>query len=159
MLVLIVEDDPLIGMDLRDELLHAGYEVAGPAWDEGEALRLAEEHRPDVAVVDIDLRGGKEGLELSRRLRRERRVATVFVSGERAAALENADAAYGYLPKPYAPRDVIAAIEIVADLREAGRSLREPPPSLELFAMECPSERPTACGFDGKNHRWAEPHP
>jgi DNA-binding response OmpR family regulator len=134
MFVLIVEDDALIGMDLRDELMAAGYHVAGPAAEVEEALSLAEDLRPEVAVVDIDLHGGNEGLELARQLRRKFGVATVFVSGERAAALANTDAAFGYLPKPYAPRDVIAAIEVVSEL---GHGRRPPAPSipksLELF--------------------------
>lgn len=134
MLVLIVEDDPLIGMDLRDELLASGYHVAGPASDEREALSLAEDLHPEVAVVDIDLHGRQEGLDLARTLR-ARGVATVFVSGERAAALANADAAFGYLPKPYTHRDIIAAIEVVAELgRGASRPSHEAPQALELFA-------------------------
>jgi len=134
MQVLIVEDDPLMGLDLREELLDAGYSVVGPAVDEVEALRLAEDARPRVAVVDINLRGGNEGLEVARRLRLDHGVATVFVSGERDAALRNADAAFGYLPKPYRSQDVVAAIEIVADLGAGGQPRRPPPASMELFA-------------------------
>jgi len=134
MQVLIVEDDPLMGLDLREELLDAGYSVVGPAVDEVEALRLAQDARPRVAVVDINLRGGNEGLEVARRLRQDHGVATVFVSGERDAALRNADAAFGYLPKPYRSQDVVAAIEIVADLGAGGQPRRPPPASMELFA-------------------------
>lgn len=134
MRVLVVEDDPLIGMDLRDELLSAGYDVAGPAADACEALRLAAENVLDVAVVDIDLNGRHEGLQLARDLR-GLGVATVFVSGEAAAARANADAAFGFLPKPYTSRDVLGAIEVVAQM---GRGERPPPPSvplsMELFA-------------------------
>lgn len=134
MLVLIVEDDPFIGMDLRGELLAAGYAVAGPAADEQEALALARAELPDVAVVDIDLQGAQEGLGLARKLRNDLGVATVFVSGERAAALANTDAAFGFLPKPYTAYDVVSAIEVVAEL---GRGGQPPPPSipksLEIF--------------------------
>lgn len=134
MLVLIVEDDPLIGMDLRDELLAAGYEVAGPAADEHEALKLALARQPDVAVVDIDLNGGQEGLALARTLRHAMGVATVFVSGERAAAMANTDAAFAFLPKPYTSYDVVSAIEVVAELGRggdpAGPSI---PRALEIF--------------------------
>ena len=134
MLVLIVEDDPLIGIDLRDELLSAGHTGAGPASDAPEALALAAELVLDVAVVDIDLHGRHEGLDLARSLRRHG-VATVFVSGEGAAARANSDAAFGYLPKPYTSIDVISAIEVAACLR---RGVRPPPPSIprsmEVFA-------------------------
>lgn len=132
MLVLIVEDDPFIGLDLRDELMAAGYEVAGPATQDSEALELAAELRPDVALVDIDLQGNKEGIELARTLRAGG-VATVFVSGERAAAFANSDAAFGYLPKPYSHRDVIAAIELIAGLGSGRKPTVVCPRTLELF--------------------------
>ena len=77
----------------------------------------------------------EEGLALARALRARFGVATVFVSGERAAALANTDAAFGYLPKPYTHRDIIAAIEVVAELGKGRARPTHPVPSaLELFA-------------------------
>ena len=134
MLGLIVEDDPLGGMDLRDELLSAGYEVAGPACSEDEALALAAERRPDVALVDINLDGQNEGVGIARRLTGLLGVCTLFVSGERDVALANRDAAVGYLPKPYAPTDAVLSVEVAAELSRGGTP---PPPtgpkSLEIF--------------------------
>lgn len=136
MLVLIVEDDPLVGMDLRDELLSAGYEVSGPACSEVEALALAAERRPDVALVDINLDGHNEGVGIARHLTARLGVCTVFVSGERDVALANRDAALGYLPKPYAPVDAVSSVEVAAEL---GRGGTPPPPmgpkSLEIFGV------------------------
>ena len=133
MLVLIVEDDPLIGLDLRDELLAAGYHVAGPACHEREALELATDLHPEVALVDIDLHGGQEGLQLARTLRAHSG-APVSGSRERAAAIANSDAALGSLPKPYTHRDIISVIELVADLGSGREPSVDQPRTLELFA-------------------------
>jgi len=134
MLVLIVEDDPLIGMDLREELISAGYEVVGPATDDREAIALAEQRPPEVALIDIDLCGDNEGVAVARRLHGELGVATVFVSGERDTAMANQDAAIGYLPKPYTHHDAISTIEVAA---EVGRGGAVPPPmvprAMKLF--------------------------
>ena len=56
--VLIVEDDPIIGLDLRETLAAAGAFVLGPAVDVGSALALLENSRVDAAVLDHVILGG-----------------------------------------------------------------------------------------------------
>jgi two-component sensor histidine kinase/CheY-like chemotaxis protein len=55
--VLLVEDELLIGLEMRHMLATAGCEVIGPATTAAEAVRLAEESRPSAAVLDINLGG------------------------------------------------------------------------------------------------------
>ncbi len=55
--VLVVEDELLIAMDLQLMLEENGYSVIGPATSVDAALRLLEGGRPDVAVLDVNLRG------------------------------------------------------------------------------------------------------
>lgn len=55
--VLIVEDEFLIAMNLEMMLEQNGYMVVGPAGSIDAALRLLEDERPDVAVLDVNLRG------------------------------------------------------------------------------------------------------
>jgi two-component system, response regulator PdtaR len=55
--VLIVEDEFLIALDLKDMLERNGHSVIGPAASVDAALRLLETERPDVAVLDMNLRG------------------------------------------------------------------------------------------------------
>lgn len=78
--VLIVEDEPLIRSLLKDALEHLGYtvEVAGSArW----AKRLAGEFDPDVALIDIDLGSGPNGLDLELSLRKSHpEIAVVFLT-------------------------------------------------------------------------------
>jgi CheY-like chemotaxis protein len=134
MLILLVEDDPVVACSTQGELEDAGHEVLGPAHDVGEALRLVREQRPDLALVDINLAGDDEGVDLARRLKREFGVASLFVSGQLAAARSNKDAALGLLKKPYDPSALTGSLP-VAEAVMAGR--RPPPPplprALELF--------------------------
>jgi DNA-binding NarL/FixJ family response regulator len=63
----IVDDSPLFLEGATDLLEREGLEVVGVASNSAEAIRLVEELRPDVALVDIDL-GEEDGFELARRL-------------------------------------------------------------------------------------------
>lgn len=126
--VLLVEDDPLIGLVSADELTRAGHRVSGPAENERDAEALALADPPDLALVDIDLEGDHEGVRLARVLHDRLGVRCLFVSGEAQAARKNADIAVGLLQKPYDPRDLIASVEVVCG------GGRRRPPNLELFA-------------------------
>jgi DNA-binding NarL/FixJ family response regulator len=64
----IVDDSPLFLESATDLLEREGLEVVGAASNSAEAIRLVEELRPDVTLVDIDL-GDEDGFELARRLR------------------------------------------------------------------------------------------
>lgn len=55
--VLLVEDDPLLAMDVEAVLRGAGYEVLGPAGSAADALSILREETPDVAILDIHLGG------------------------------------------------------------------------------------------------------
>ena len=63
MRVLIVEDEALIAMALADSLEDAGHEVVGPAATMAEALALCEGAPPELAVLDINLRDGSNGVD------------------------------------------------------------------------------------------------
>jgi DNA-binding NarL/FixJ family response regulator len=101
---LIVDDSPCFREAARRLLERQGITVVGVASNGAEALRLAEELRPDVTLLDIDL-GGESGLELARRLHREAgpaRSAVILISThveEDYAELIAASPAVGFLAK------------------------------------------------------------
>lgn len=55
--VLLVEDEMMIAWDIEQTLTHAGLRVLGPAASVGRAMFLIDEERPDVAILDLKLRG------------------------------------------------------------------------------------------------------
>src|SRR4051794_2959698 len=66
--LIVAEDDPLIAWAVRFGLADQGYEVCGWADTAPEAVRLAELHRPDVAVVDVGLADGTDGRAAAREI-------------------------------------------------------------------------------------------
>src|SRR5690606_27173791 len=96
--ILIVEDEPLIAMDLAASLAEAGFEVVGPAGRIDEALRLIGRARFDGALMDANL-GGQAVDELAAALTR-RNIPFAFVTGYGRESLPTAFAAAPMLTKP-----------------------------------------------------------
>ncbi len=63
MRLLVVEDDPIIALSYEDEAVDAGASVVDVATSAVEALAVAERERPDLAFVEVRLRGGPMGEE------------------------------------------------------------------------------------------------
>jgi len=78
--VLTVEDDPIVRADLRLILEDAGFDVVPDARDGVEAVEHAREHVPDVIVLDLGL-PRLDGVEAARRIRRERPVPIIALTG------------------------------------------------------------------------------
>jgi CheY-like chemotaxis protein len=131
--ILIVEDEPLTAFALKNELERLGHAVIGPATDPVEALQLAVQYRPDVALIEIELGGRFVGSDLARQLS-ARHIPCIYATAQSTLARSNAGWAIGYLAKPYNPAkmaDVIQAIEdYVIGARPAELAM---PPSLEFF--------------------------
>ena len=109
--ILIAEDNTMIGMMMQMDLEGAGHRVLGPAVNNSQALLLAREAPCDLALVDIDLKGGDSGLVLAQLLRGEHGMPTLFVSGQVAEAVTNASLAIGVLTKPFQSSSLIATVE------------------------------------------------
>ena len=112
--VLIVEDDAVILLSLRDVLTLVGLDVVGVAANVTDALCIAENTRPDLAIFDIRLQGRRDGIEGARLLRERFDVPVVFLTANteqdiRARASEIAPAAC--LTKPAHAQQIIAAVQ------------------------------------------------
>jgi two-component system, response regulator PdtaR len=117
--ILIVEDEALIASYIEEVLGESGFRVAGIAASGAEALSLAAENRPALALVDIRLTGPIDGIELACQLREKFAVPAIFLSGLiDPQTTERARAAHplGFLPKPFLPSQVFNAIQRALDL-------------------------------------------
>jgi DNA-binding response OmpR family regulator len=132
MIVLIVEDEALVGLVLETALRLAGHRVLGPAFTADEALRLVDAERPELALVDINLQGDRDGVASARALRDRHGTACLFLTAQTGQAHAADDAAIGLIGKPYDPAAVVRAIEALARIR-SGEPLRRLPPQLVLF--------------------------
>jgi DNA-binding response OmpR family regulator len=133
MMILVVEDEPLAALNAMFELQRAGYEVVGPARTQEDALRLARECQPELALVDIDLSEAGEGVELAKHLR-ALSVASLFVSGQSEVAQENRDFAVGFLGKPYSSTELVRSVQVVDAVLHGGVPPPAVPQALRLFS-------------------------
>lgn len=78
--VLIVEDEPLIAYDLRTEIEENNHDVVGLCNSASSAVAMAENLRPDVIVMDINLLGHQSGLEAGREIRERFDIGCIYVS-------------------------------------------------------------------------------
>jgi CheY-like chemotaxis protein len=119
--ILIVEDEPLIASYIEEVLAESGFRVAGIASSAAEALSLADEARPRLALVDIRLNGAVDGIELACRLRQQFGIPTIFLTGlADAETVRRAEHAQplGLLRKPFRPSQVFNAIEQALDAHD-----------------------------------------
>jgi two-component system, response regulator PdtaR len=77
---LIVEDEIMIALDLEAEMRAIGFDVCGLAPSARQARCLAMSNEPDVVLMDVNLEGGREGIEAARWLREVCETAVVFVT-------------------------------------------------------------------------------
>ena len=121
--ILIIEDDQLVASYIEDVLTEAGFTVAGIVASGNEALVLAAQHPLQLALVDIQLPGPMDGIELARLMRLEFNVPTIFLSGLiDPNTIRRAETAQplGFLHKPFVPSRLFNAIELALAAIEIG---------------------------------------
>ncbi len=134
--LLIVEDDSLTAMTLQDALEEAGYEVMDLTGRHQDAIVAAREGRPDMALVNIELQGRDDGIELAEDLT-VMGIPVLFISGQRSRAQSAQTAAVGSLPKPYSPTEMVEAVDYLLNHLTGDKSLARPP-RLEVFDKAAP---------------------
>ncbi|MFE0593537.1 ANTAR domain-containing response regulator [Micromonospora echinospora] len=112
--VLIAEDEALIRLDLAEMLVEEGYEVVGEAGDGETAVRLAEELKPDLVILDIKM-PIMDGLAAAERIAGARIAPVIILTAfSQRDLVERARAAgaMAYLVKPFQKSDLVPAVEI-----------------------------------------------
>ena len=111
--VLIVEDDNIVQLHLRVLLTELGYDVCGVAATADEAVAAALRSPPHLVLIDVRLRGGRDGIEAAREIRDQCDPALLFLTAyadeetvERALAV----GAQGYVLKPFSKPQLRAAV-------------------------------------------------
>src|SRR5260370_14990046 len=132
--ILIVEDERITAEDLRDILTNLDYSVVASVSNGADAIALAEETQPDLALMDIEIKGAMDGAETARILRERFNIPVIFLTAHAdAGTVSRAKSAapLGYIVKPFQEGELHASIAIAlhkhcVDLKSLGKS--------ELFA-------------------------
>ena len=112
--VVVAEDEAVIRLDIVEMLREVGYDVVGEAADGESAIRLAEELRPDLVVMDIKM-PVLDGISAAERIAKARIAPVVLLTAfSQKELVERArDAgAMAYVVKPFSSNDLLPALEI-----------------------------------------------
>lgn len=140
--LMIVEDEVLVAMTLRDELEEAGYHVLDLTDSHTEAVAAAKECKPDLALVNIRLAGRDDGIELAEHLK-ALGIPVLFISGQVSRAKSAATVAIGSMPKPYSAADMVKAVAYLLAHLKGDESL-PCPEGLEVFKTGADDLAPAA---------------
>ena len=132
--ILIVEDEPLIADDIAEVLEKNGFTVVDVVDEAEEALTAIEEYQPDLALLDINIEGAIDGIDLAAKLN----IPFIFLTSyydkptlARAAKVSPS----GYLVKPFDENDLVANIEIALSKKRAQLQIKMQAPE-KLFVKK-----------------------
>jgi DNA-binding response OmpR family regulator len=132
--VLIVEDNLSIAELLQDVLECDGYNVIGVARTIDDAVLLTRQHRPDVAIVDVQLEDGKSGTDLRASIGETNCPGIMFSTGNGSDEAFLAPYGDAVMTKPYRLDDVGQGLQIVNEIARRGRTDIPLPPNFRLLA-------------------------
>ncbi len=113
--ILIVEDEFLIANDIRGILTKLGHAVMGVAKSATEALEAIKNEKPDIALLDINIMGATNGIELARILNKKHQINHLFItsySDDSTVDEMNSTHPLGYILKPFDERDIKVALQM-----------------------------------------------
>jgi response regulator NasT len=123
--ILVAEDEALIRMDLVEMLQEAGYEVVAQATNGEEAIALATEHNPDLAILDVKM-PVLDGISAAEKIISIAPVLMLTAFSQRELVERARDAGVmAYVVKPFTIGDLIPAIEIAISRYTQMRSLAD----------------------------------
>jgi len=126
--ILVVEDETIVALDLKNSLKMLGYDVVGTACSGEEAIAKADQTRPDLVLMDIILKGKMDGVQAADSIRATLNIPVIFLTAcadERTLQRAKVTEAFGYLLKPFEERELHGHIEIALYKHHMERALRE----------------------------------
>jgi len=125
--ILIVEDEPIVALHLKENLERLGYSVPCVVESGSSVVASVARHKPDLLIVDVHLRGGADGIEAAYKAKAEFGLPVIFLTAYsdadtlRRAALASADA---FLLKPCDERELDANVKIALARSKGDRAMR-----------------------------------
>jgi DNA-binding LytR/AlgR family response regulator len=113
--ILVVEDEMIIGAKISMQLTSLGYEVTGILPRGEEAIRHVEENKPDIVLLDIQLKGRMDGIETAAQIHKLGQTPVIYLtanSDETTFNRAKETRPYAFISKPYKQLDLQRAIEL-----------------------------------------------
>jgi signal transduction histidine kinase len=124
--ILVVEDERIVALQLRQQLTRLGHTVVGAAASGSQALRLITDMKPDMVLMDIHIEGDMDGIATAALIPAALHIPVVYLTAySEEATLERARATqpYGYLLKPFSKRELHAVLQMVLERCRADMAL------------------------------------
>jgi len=121
--ILIVEDEAIVAMEIEHRLIMLGYEVCDTSATGEKAVSLAEEHRPNLILMDIKLKGHMNGIVAAKIIKDKFGIPSVFVtanSDQSTIRQIEESLNYEYLFKPFEEEELVSAISRTLHKEAAG---------------------------------------
>jgi CheY-like chemotaxis protein len=129
--ILIVEDEFVVALNLRQIMSDMGFQVIGIAPDAATAERLAEA-KPDIALVDLNLRDGPTGPQIGAKLNQQYGTSVLFLTANASQLGEGIKGTVGVVSKPVNEDSIESVLEFLVKHRVGAAA--SPPPALRLFS-------------------------
>jgi DNA-binding response OmpR family regulator len=142
MKILVVEDDVMLADFLEEALQDIGHNVCAIAGRVDDAVRLVHEHRPDIALLDMQLQGGEYGTDVADRLAATddlRDMGILYVSGEANRVHRHARFGHACLNKPYSMESLATALTIVRHVADGTPWVHPVPRGIEMISQRTPA--------------------
>lgn len=132
MKIMIVEDDAVAALSCETILRFHGHETVGPFSCPADVFRAMQGGKPDLVLMDINLKGPSSGLDCARVLFKRYGIPVVLISGDAEKARLGRDVALGFLAKPMSETMMLSGMHAIEELIQ-GRAPRHVPAGLEVF--------------------------
>ena len=113
--ILIVEDESIVAKDIQTSLKKLGYNVVGTCSSGTDAINAAEEHKPDMVLMDIMLKGDMSGIEAANKIKELLNIPVIYLTAyadESTLNKAKVTEPYGYIIKPFKEIDLHTSIEM-----------------------------------------------
>ena len=126
--ILIVEDERVVAADIQRSLQNFGYVVPAIVATGKDAIKKAEEYKPDLVLMDIVLEGEIDGLEAADQIRSRFNIPAIYLtaySDEKKLERAKITEAFGYILKPFEDRELYITIEMALYKHRIEKKLKE----------------------------------
>ncbi|MGB5420374.1 LytR/AlgR family response regulator transcription factor [Algibacter sp.] len=127
--ILIVEDEMIIAANISLQLITLGYEVTGIISRGEEALIHIEQHKPDILLLDINLKGSIDGIEMAQIMQKTVNTPIIYLTANADEAHFNRAKEthpYAFISKPFKKLDLERAIELTVNMIKSEKESAKP---------------------------------